>query len=552
MNWHYMDGDKQIGPLTVEEIGTLIEADKLTEDTLVWNETLSDWTRLIDSGLVEAEEITSPTIEQQKHSPKSCLLGSPARKTSSQKVKFLFIAASVALSLVLALIAILINRGNHFTGAITRETVQTSGSATTGSVCAIEINTPALLISASNRSHSSGSPQRTELKQEASLDDEGERFNSPATSLRGDAAIPSGSRLDVIFKVLNGTARGNEGIFAAPFGFESTPGLPAGFKDSRWGDSLDKIRERLGSDVKEVDKDVYKILQVTEKIRKISYYIDGKTGLYRVHVEYIPSKEEEVIAALVKQFGKVPEENIVAADEVLLFGGERNNTEIHWLDDNTHIKFQSQLVSSTRRDLLPIATLSIWFEPRNELNARWKKTLGTFLMTNIPRCGALPIFGGLDWGMTRENVLLLKDDKGKPTYARYKPFTFSDGVYALGETKTGVSFTALVFDGGNGLKACSRELYPQTSRTAELAKTQLTIILGKGKPWTPQAVLTGHELVFSREWTPWNDILVRCTITKVEKSGIIVTDITYGKRDFVSHFEPMAESARNIDMQHEF
>jgi RsiW-degrading membrane proteinase PrsW (M82 family) len=61
MNWHFMEGDKQIGPLSAEEIGSLIEAGKLTQDTLVWNETLTNWIRLIDSGLVEADEDLSQT-----------------------------------------------------------------------------------------------------------------------------------------------------------------------------------------------------------------------------------------------------------------------------------------------------------------------------------------------------------------------------------------------------------------------------------------------------------------------------------------------------------
>ncbi len=95
MNWHYMDGDKQIGPLTVKEIGALIEADKLTEDTLVWNETLSGWARLIDSGLVEIEEEPSPTIEQLKHSSKYPVRESPARKTSSKWLIIPFLLCAV-------------------------------------------------------------------------------------------------------------------------------------------------------------------------------------------------------------------------------------------------------------------------------------------------------------------------------------------------------------------------------------------------------------------------------------------------------------------------
>lgn len=60
MNWYYRDGNSQIGPVTEEELGVLIETDKLTEDTLVRSEALTEWTRLIDSGLVASEQKLSP------------------------------------------------------------------------------------------------------------------------------------------------------------------------------------------------------------------------------------------------------------------------------------------------------------------------------------------------------------------------------------------------------------------------------------------------------------------------------------------------------------
>lgn len=96
MNWFYMDGDKQEGPLTDDEIGSLIEADKLTEDTLVWNETLTGWTRLIDSGLVETEEVLSQTPQSSSDFP---ILETPAKMTFAQKIMDSFSVAKKRIAL---------------------------------------------------------------------------------------------------------------------------------------------------------------------------------------------------------------------------------------------------------------------------------------------------------------------------------------------------------------------------------------------------------------------------------------------------------------------
>lgn len=55
MKWYYIDGGKQIGPITEKDLGRLIKAGILTESSLVRREDLKDWTRLIASGLVEFE-----------------------------------------------------------------------------------------------------------------------------------------------------------------------------------------------------------------------------------------------------------------------------------------------------------------------------------------------------------------------------------------------------------------------------------------------------------------------------------------------------------------
>lgn len=56
MKWFYLDDGKQIGPITEKDLGRLIEAGILNESSLVRREDLKDWTRLIESGLVEFED----------------------------------------------------------------------------------------------------------------------------------------------------------------------------------------------------------------------------------------------------------------------------------------------------------------------------------------------------------------------------------------------------------------------------------------------------------------------------------------------------------------
>lgn len=55
MNWFYIDGGKQIGPITEKDLGRLIEAGILTQSSLVRREDSEDWTRIIESGLVEVK-----------------------------------------------------------------------------------------------------------------------------------------------------------------------------------------------------------------------------------------------------------------------------------------------------------------------------------------------------------------------------------------------------------------------------------------------------------------------------------------------------------------
>ena len=50
MNWYYMDGDKQIGPVADQAMGALIKADAISRSTPVWREGMADW---VDAGQTE-------------------------------------------------------------------------------------------------------------------------------------------------------------------------------------------------------------------------------------------------------------------------------------------------------------------------------------------------------------------------------------------------------------------------------------------------------------------------------------------------------------------
>lgn len=55
MKLYYLEGDKQIGPITEKDLERLIKAGILTESSLVRREDSKDWIRLIESGLVEVK-----------------------------------------------------------------------------------------------------------------------------------------------------------------------------------------------------------------------------------------------------------------------------------------------------------------------------------------------------------------------------------------------------------------------------------------------------------------------------------------------------------------
>jgi len=60
MNWHYVNQGQQAGPVTEEELLTLVRAGKISEETLVWREGMQNWTPFHQAGIP-----TSPTTTAQ-------------------------------------------------------------------------------------------------------------------------------------------------------------------------------------------------------------------------------------------------------------------------------------------------------------------------------------------------------------------------------------------------------------------------------------------------------------------------------------------------------
>ena len=62
MNWHYAEQGQQIGPVSDEQLAELVRTGKITADTLVWHDGLSDWMPYgqINSGQKPMEAIPAP------------------------------------------------------------------------------------------------------------------------------------------------------------------------------------------------------------------------------------------------------------------------------------------------------------------------------------------------------------------------------------------------------------------------------------------------------------------------------------------------------------
>ncbi len=66
MNWYYAIDREKKGPLTDTDFDALVQSGTITDDTLVWNETMTDWTSFgkIGSKVGEAKEPAAPQPAQ--------------------------------------------------------------------------------------------------------------------------------------------------------------------------------------------------------------------------------------------------------------------------------------------------------------------------------------------------------------------------------------------------------------------------------------------------------------------------------------------------------
>ncbi|MCP4347354.1 MAG: DUF4339 domain-containing protein [Desulfobacterales bacterium] len=64
MQWYYVDGDSRVGPIDDDKFNKLISANKVTSETLVWHEGMTDWQELgtLDTG--DSDGVSASAQEQ--------------------------------------------------------------------------------------------------------------------------------------------------------------------------------------------------------------------------------------------------------------------------------------------------------------------------------------------------------------------------------------------------------------------------------------------------------------------------------------------------------
>jgi hypothetical protein len=62
MNWHYMDGDKQIGPVAHDAMTALFKAGVLQGSTPVWRDGMPKWVELRETALAGQVKTPAPTV----------------------------------------------------------------------------------------------------------------------------------------------------------------------------------------------------------------------------------------------------------------------------------------------------------------------------------------------------------------------------------------------------------------------------------------------------------------------------------------------------------
>lgn len=65
MNWYYVQAGQSVGPVSEEEFESLIAGQTITPETLVWNQTMSDWKPLAEVRAQTTPQPTSPPPQSE-------------------------------------------------------------------------------------------------------------------------------------------------------------------------------------------------------------------------------------------------------------------------------------------------------------------------------------------------------------------------------------------------------------------------------------------------------------------------------------------------------
>ncbi|MCP4108623.1 MAG: DUF4339 domain-containing protein [Desulfobacteraceae bacterium] len=64
MQWYYVDGDNRVGPIDDNKFNKLISANKVTSETLVWHEGMTDWQELGTLNTGDSDYVSASAHEQ--------------------------------------------------------------------------------------------------------------------------------------------------------------------------------------------------------------------------------------------------------------------------------------------------------------------------------------------------------------------------------------------------------------------------------------------------------------------------------------------------------
>ena len=69
LEWFYVDKDERIGPFSNDELGSLIDSGKISENTLVWNHTFSDWKKFGTVQIKTTREVIPQRVKPEQINP---------------------------------------------------------------------------------------------------------------------------------------------------------------------------------------------------------------------------------------------------------------------------------------------------------------------------------------------------------------------------------------------------------------------------------------------------------------------------------------------------